>query len=407
MFQANSLLHLRDAKGRAYYSIRFDTCSGDAMISAVCTWATGKYAREQPGFVAQPQNVSALRLKAIAFSAMEPEGVCFRGLKSDGRIQLHAKDNLIYIDVPLGTKDQFEMMIRTGIFAPSVDMEFPSKRLLQHTLSISAADAAETGTFTKIAHGGAAFVCGDAVRQIVSEVMLKQQAVLIADPGVPRYVQDRVDAVFDQMRRDGKFDDSVTAARENAARVDEALRFGAHLTGLNPADFGPITIMWDVVDILRNVTDSRTANEAIRTHFARQTNRDKLKASVSAGVGPFSAKVGYEKEMTQENVDSGYFSDEAEFREFKQRNYTAVGRVPQITPRGLDLMERQTFLSFFTNNIIVVGYFPRNATNVTQTQAKCATTTPAACAFFVFRQLFFWFHVFGHLFRPVFLVRFD
>jgi microcystin-dependent protein len=122
--------------------------------------------------------------------------------------------------------------------------------------------------------------------------------------------------------------------------------------------FKPITVMWEVMEQLNDVTDYKKANEQLKKYSDETTNRQKIEASVSAGYGPFSAKVGYEKEMTQKNVNEGYFKTQDEYKTFRSKNSTSKGLRPIITPRGLNLIEKTQFESRLGLATASVAYYP-------------------------------------------------
>ena len=119
--------------------------------------------------------------------------------------------------------------------------------------------------------------------------------------------------------------------------------------------------MWNVVNILKEEIDYRQANQKIRNFYTSEQNSEKIRVSGKAGIGAFSAKVGYSKEMTQENINSGYFNDETEYSEFKRRNYTEVGQQPINSPRGLDLVESTTIRTNLSRVVSSFTYKPSNA----------------------------------------------
>lgn len=83
---------------------------------------------------------------------------------------------------------------------------------------------------------------------------------------------------------------SFVEGRAHATALDRELQSN----GVNPAKYEPITAtaMWDVVEVLKDVTEDKTAYESRKNWLNEKTNREKISAEAGVSVGPFSAKVG-------------------------------------------------------------------------------------------------------------------
>ena len=259
------------------------------------------------------------------------------------------------MNVPTAELRDFEDAYESGTLTIELEIHYRSKAVRQASFSWSADDIRTTHSYKTLTSTGAEFVDANQLEQMVREVVSAKNAVIMQDPGVPRQLADQASQAFANMLK-VEADAKVSIVElEQVRKLEEKLLAG---TGLTAEQFKPITVMWEVSDRLTKVEDSKTANDTLRKYFDEKTNRDKIDGCAGAGWGPFSAKLGYEKEMTQKNVEEGYFKNQNEYDEFRSKHHTERGLRPVITPRGLKLMERKQFENNIGFAVSSVAFYP-------------------------------------------------
>jgi len=309
-------------------------------------------------FTATGGNISRLTHQQVTFSLpdfpgvkIEPIGTVFedRSLNDTAVLNMY---------VPNNEQSHFEGMVqRGGRLNLDVKIYYVSKDVKRMEMVWSAEDIKNTDAYKEIDSGGAHFVNARQLEQMVRQTVQRKNITILRDPGVPEQLVSTVKDMFQQFLDIQGETALFIKNREEANKIEAEILVG---TGLTAEQFKPITMMWEVTNELQDVTDHKTANKKIQEYMNKETNKDKFSASVSAGYGPFSGSLGYEKEMTQERVDKGYFESQNEFNQFSSKHHTEHGMEPRITPRGLNLVEIKKFKDHLSMTASAVAYYPVN-----------------------------------------------
>jgi len=130
----------------------------------------------------------------------------------------------------------------------------------------------------------------------------------------------------------------VSFSKEEAAKIDAELRKG---TGFTAEQFKPLVLQWEMHEKIETKQDHRQANESIKSFFDK--NASQFSASAGVGFGPFSASASYSQQ--KERIDTGYFKNDEEFKDFRKKNVQGEGKEARIVEMGVKLLESGTFKS--------------------------------------------------------------
>lgn len=351
-------------------------CYHPAMELQAMQALTRKYADAAGGkFVAQPTNVSRMSHQKVEFDLdkhnkdLAAEVAAIGSMDSDTALP---ETYPLSVTVPAAKAEAFEKRFTTGTLQFEMRVHYRSKDVKRASFSWTETDLRKTTAFKQVESGGGAFVDASQVEQVMREIVSAQDATFIQDPGVPSQLVDQAQIAFNRMLQTQVDAKVVLTGRKQAEEIERKLLAG---TGLTAEQFKPITVMWEVLEDLNEVMDHKKANEKLDAYYNKDTNKDVIKASVGAGVGPFSASVGYEKEMTHENVKNGYFKTADEYKDFRAKHTKMGGLRPVITPRGLKLMEKSQFVSNVGLAVSAVAYYPVDQRKVRSVPVTCFQRT--------------------------------
>ncbi len=148
-------------------------------------------------------------------------------------------------------------------------------------------------------------------------------------------------------------------------------------TGLAAKDFQPIVVMVEVLEKLSATEDRAKANHVIKEFCSDTTNATRIKASAKAGYGPFSAKVGFQKDLSQHDTSKDYFENDEEFRAFKSTAYSEQGKKPRFYARSLGLVELGRAQQAATRSVTAVVYSPTAGQSSLLLTARMGAGAPA------------------------------
>jgi hypothetical protein len=131
---------------------------------------------------------------------------------------------------------------------------------------------------------------------LLTETARSQSATVYEDPDVSKEISAKVNQLFNDMM---KAQPDITFDRSRSEELEKTILQGS---GLDPKQYQPITTMWNVCDELKDTTDYKKANENLEKHFDKSTNRDKLSASVSGGIGEWCLSYTYATALHAVNV---------------------------------------------------------------------------------------------------------
>lgn len=347
-------------------------CYHPAMELQAMQALTDKYAGQSKGkFVAKQSNVSRMSHQKVEFDLDKHNKDLVAEVAAFGSMDADTAFPETYpftVTVPAAKADAFEKRFATGTLQFEARVHYRSKDVKRASFSWTETGLRMTTAFKQIEIGGGAFVDASQVEGVMREVVSSEDASFIQDPGVPDQLVAQAQKAFDRMLQK-QADAKVTLTeRKQAEEIERKLLAG---TGLTAEQFKPITVMWEVLEDLNEVMDHKKANEKLDAYYNKDTNKDVIKASVGAGIGPFSASVGYEKEMTQENVKNGYFKTADEYKDFRAKHTKMGGLRPVITPRGLKLMEKSQFVSNVGLAVSAVAYYPVDQRKVRSVPVTC------------------------------------
>lgn len=169
------------------------------------------------------------------------------------------------IDVPIEVDSTFKTLLDNnhGIsFDFTVYFNVMNLSKVQITWSVS--DVRQTKTYKQLYSRGAHYVTATQVNEIIREAAELNNVYHYQDPDIEEKIWQKSINIFQQLG--GDMPNITVRNREQATEIEAKLREG---TGLSPSEFKPITLMWDVSEQLKNVTDYQTANQLIRDTYQR------------------------------------------------------------------------------------------------------------------------------------------
>ena len=296
-----------------------------------------------------PPSVSIMKFQKMEFNIPNITGIRVQSL-SDPVSVLPPEEGSINFLVPTARKVLFERLINSsnglGIEARII---YNVINLSRDVFEWTVQDVQSTNAYKDLNSSGKEFVNAQQIQTIMREVFSKARIYRVTDPGMNRKLTDKeIDIVTGYLN---KATQKQIEGRDEAARLDAQLIKG---TGLSAQEFKPITLMWDMVEGLKTITDVKQANDNVKSFSER--NRSSLNASASAGWGPFSASVGYSK--GRERMDSGFFSDQSEYNSFREQHVSGTGQDARIVFRGIKLLEVSEFQSSLNLAVSAVAVEP-------------------------------------------------
>ena len=302
--------------------------------------------------VVSPMYYTKARYSVIGFPTCEIDP------KEGSEFAFQEKERLL-IRVPKNVNNRFKTQVDNKNIDIYVFLAYEGRNVSTIKLVFNENDIKRTKNYRDLMSGGAAFVDAKQVQGLVTEIISNKNYTVIQDSNLPREITRRAEEIFDKL-----LNQSSTIEindRETARKLEEKILEG---TDLEERNFTPIVTMWDVAETLKESEDYHNANQQLRTYFNKDTNRNKI--SGSAGVrlfGLFRLGAGAGKEMTKENVQSGYFGSQDEFNKFKQQYYSESGQTPRITARGLKVIEKSSFESNLSSVSSYVTIVPQQTFN--------------------------------------------
>ncbi|KYR00684.1 hypothetical protein DLAC_02723 [Tieghemostelium lacteum] len=264
-------------------------------------------------------------------------------------------EQIVTVFVPRSLKTKFENKFKNRAIQGTMGIQYTSKSINIAKFQLSTDEIEKSTAYKNLKTDGSQFVSASQVQDIMDSAAQEYHVTEYRDPGVPSSLAESAKSSFDSLLEVCSIQSQILNSRENIKEINDALRKG---TGLSAEQFQPITTMWDISDELTNTTNSSQANKAIKDYVTNTSNKDRITTEVSAGYGPFSAKAGYEKEMTQSTMSQDYFESENQYNQFMNKYRTEKGVEPRFTSRGLSLIEKSSFESNIKRCVTSIAYYP-------------------------------------------------
>ncbi|KYR00897.1 hypothetical protein DLAC_02959 [Tieghemostelium lacteum] len=264
-------------------------------------------------------------------------------------------EQIITVFVPRSLKTKFEGKFKNRAIQGTMGIQYTSKSINIAKFQLTTEEIEKSSAYQNLTTDGAQFVSANQVKEIMDSTAQEYHIMEYRDPGVPNSVAESAKASFDSLLEVCSIKSDILNSRDSIKEINSALRKG---TGLSAEQFQPITTMWDISDQLTTTTNASQANKAIKDYVNSSTNKDRITSEVSAGYGPFSAKAGYEKEMTTSTMSQDYFESENQYNQFMNKYRTEKGVEPRFTSRGLSLLEKSSFQSNIKRCVTSVAYYP-------------------------------------------------
>ena len=278
----------------------------------------------------------------------------------DTRVSLQP-DDTFFIEVPLQVDADFRTLVDAGLKF-EFRIYFNVKDISSLNLNFNAEELLTTERYKNLEQTGAAFVTAEQYQEVFREAVRNQNIRITEDPGIDARLRDYALKMFEKL-----LESSVTIAANSAAEATAIDRELAAGIGLNPSDFAPVTLMWQVHEIIKNAENRTQANDQLQEWYARDKNEVetvrerfkesewKVKAKASYGVGGFGASGSAEyRELNRafdknetaslsDTIDQGFFRSDDSFSEAHETHRDASGVEVEIVARGLNLIERAKF----------------------------------------------------------------
>jgi hypothetical protein len=255
----------------------------------------------------------------------------------------------ITVDIPPGRREFFESLVRSGNLQVEAVITYNARSVNRVQMQVSSASILAAARRRVFDGGGAAYFSADDLEQIVREAATTTDVNILIDPQADAEMVAWVRQFLD------------TLAAQNFATTAESLADARNLEarlwegpGIQPADYQPITLLWNVTRDLATVDDYRMANDSVRQYY--DENKTSFSASFKAGWGPFSATIrtGWERVTRSEE----FFSNQEDLQQFKRENLVEGGVEPRITARGLGLVSSRELETRATSLARVVAVKP-------------------------------------------------
>lgn len=290
--------------------------------------------------ISDPRNGQLVEIRSGSVYHLPHQMVAFRvlgfpealvrsiGNNLDENVAYQPTDRLT-VEIPADRQEYLEDLIRSGNLQVEAVLTYNARSITRVQLQVTTANILNAARRRVFQGGGAAFFTADDLEAILREAVTSSQVNILIDP--------QADGDLVAWVRDFFATLTVQNFATTAESAEDARNLEARLwqgPGIQPADFQPITLIWNVARDLSQERDYHSANESVRQYY--RENRTHFEVSFKAGYGPFSATVrqGFERVSRDEE----FFRNQEELQEFQRENYSESGQEPRITARGLDLI---------------------------------------------------------------------
>ncbi len=242
----------------------------------------------------------------------------------------------------------FEEDLQDGSLNINARIYYKSKEAAIFKMKWNSKDIIKSRTFRNLDGKGANYFSAKEFRNMIFDISKDQEVFIMIDENINKIIINKAERIFDKMLT--RQNDIIIRSSKQAEELNRAI---CKDLNLDPNDFKPIVVMWDIINTFKHITNYTEANKVIRKYFKRIKGKGSYKSRGIAKkiFGKIKASVSYDK------IVNKYFSNNTEFKEFKNRFFSEKGKEPRITFRGLGIIERDTFKQnlFLTASSIAVS----------------------------------------------------